>query len=236
MKLKFSLAMFLIRGSDMSIKWVAIVSLMFLSMTADAAFQKTDWSNVGDELVTIDTSTGVEWLNLAATDNKSIEQVRAELLTTYSGWRLPTNDEVSALMYGIYRDVMSLEFSFYDARSNTALFWEGANSFAKLMSDGTTSVSYHLGLYFDEDGVIRDAGAYLNEGGAYTATHGLENTSIYSESTAIALSGVGGVFLVRGSDPVAPDPKPEPSPVPSPLGLGLLGLMGAVLLSRRGRM
>lgn len=211
-------------------KWIAAASLALLSMTANAAFEKTDWNAVGDKLVTVDTETGLEWLNLSVTDDKSISMVKAELATTYSGWRLATNDEVTALMYGIYSSVSNMEFSFLDARgSGNYPLWIGANDFASLMSNGVNFTSYHTGLYFDENGVIRYAGSYLNEGGAYTATVGLANTAVFSETSTINLVGVGGVFLVRAGDA---EPS-TPAPVPAPLGLGLIGLLGFALASRR---
>lgn len=215
----------------MKLKIGLATMLMLSAFGTQAAFTKTDWKTAGDLMVIQDSNTKLEWLNLMATDGKSINQVNSELSTTYSGWRLPTNDEVSALMYGIYSKATTLEWSTNIARRTKPTVWEGANLFATLMGNGAKTLTYHLGLYFDEDGIVRNTGAYVNEGGAYTVTRGLEHTDVDLTSTVITLNGVGGVFLVRGGEPVVPEP--EPNPVPSPLGLGLLSLLGVALTSRR---
>lgn len=214
----------------MSMKVVLAAALMLSTLSAQAAFVKADWRSTGDKLVLVDTTTEIEWLNLAVTDDKSIDQVKAELATVYSGWRLPTNAEVSALMYGIYSvyNIPSLEWDTVTARNSNPSVQNAALSFADLMGNGARNLSYNVGLYFDEDGVIRNTGAYANENGAYTVTHGLERSSTFSSSDSISWPGVGGVFLVRGGDPV----EPVPNPVPVPAGIGLIGLLALGLAGR----
>ena len=57
-----------------------------------------DWKTSGDSQVVLDTSTGLEWLNIANTRDMSVAQVESLLDTTFSGWRLPTRAEVLAFM------------------------------------------------------------------------------------------------------------------------------------------
>ena len=58
---------------------------------------RTDWKVLGDEKTTLNTTTGLEWLDLNETKNKSIIQVKSELATTYAGFRLATETEITAL-------------------------------------------------------------------------------------------------------------------------------------------
>jgi hypothetical protein len=54
---------------------------------ANAALQSIHWKNDGDNLVTLDTVTGIEWLDLTVPHGKSIDEESALLQTTYAGWR-----------------------------------------------------------------------------------------------------------------------------------------------------
>lgn len=211
-------------------KWFTVMVLVLLSTTANAAFEKTDWNTVGDKMVTVDTSTGLEWLNLVATDNMSVGTVNAFLSTKFAGWRLPTNAEVVAMMSGVFNVPSStLEFNQTTARSPSTLN-SGANYFAKMMSNGALTTANHLGLYYDEDNILRATGVYLNDFGTYAYITGLENSVSYGiNSHFSSISNIGGVMLVRDSASI----EPEPVPVPSPFGLGLLGLLGVALTSRR---
>jgi MYXO-CTERM domain-containing protein len=86
-------------------KKTLIAATLLLSITsAQAAFVESDWKNPGDALATLDTETGIEWLDLTQTDYMSINQ--AEGLTsvggTFEGWRLPTRTEVTQLMVNAF--------------------------------------------------------------------------------------------------------------------------------------
>jgi MYXO-CTERM domain-containing protein len=212
----------------MKLKVVLAAVLMLGAFGAQAGFTKTDWNAVGDNLVTVDSSTGLEWLNLTATDNKSVSMVQEQMSTIYAGWRLPTNAEVVAMMSNMFNvPSSSLEFNTMTARSPSQLN-SGANYFAKMMSNGASTTANHLGFYYDEDNVLRVTGVYLNDYGTYSFIVGLESADVYNyNSTLTGISNVGGVFLVKDSVSI------EPEPVPSPLGLGLLGLLGVALASRR---
>lgn len=214
-------------------RWFAIVALALFSMAADAAFEKTDWNAAGDKLVTVDTSTGLEWLNLAATDNMSVGIVNAFLPTTFAGWRLPTNAEVVTMMNNMF-DVSqswSLELGTITARSPSHMN-TGANRFATMMSNGGVAMANHLGLYYDENNVLRITGVYLNDYGAYAFIFGLENTNIYDYNSTLAVyNNIGGVMLVRDSVNI----EPEPTPVPVMGGFGILGALSLMLVAGRRR-
>ncbi|MCB5226482.1 hypothetical protein JAO78_006605 [Alishewanella sp. 16-MA] len=85
-------------------KLLVIATLVagLISTQASAAFVSTDWKNAGDGFATLDTETGLEWLDLTATGNKSIDQVKSELGTIYMGWRIPTHQEIVNLAMNLY--------------------------------------------------------------------------------------------------------------------------------------
>lgn len=62
-------------------------------------FFETDVNGSGDNLATLDYSTGLEWLDFSQTAGMSIDQVRIETEAggLFDGWRLPTGEEVTTL-------------------------------------------------------------------------------------------------------------------------------------------
>jgi hypothetical protein len=82
----------------MNIKNTLIATALLLSInSAQAALVETDWKNTGDALATLDTETGIEWLDLNLTTNTSLSEMNTQLDNTYLGWRFPTKQEVNDL-------------------------------------------------------------------------------------------------------------------------------------------
>lgn len=171
------------------------LSIIFtlLAAPSHASFVHTDWKATGDKKALLDKGTGQEWLRLSQTGNRSISDVLSQLSTTYAGWRLPTNAEVTKFVTNIYGG-LNLQFHEVTARGNYYAMYLGANNFASWMGNGYKTAVTHGGLYYDEDGKIRVFGAYMNEGGAYTITMGLESSYLYGVNSRAG--GYFGVFLV----------------------------------------
>jgi len=85
---------------------LALAVGFLFSSAAQAELVSTDWLVNNDSKATLDTKTGIEWLDLSETRGKSIAQVQALLDTTYSGWTLATERQVF--------DLFVNSFSFYD--------------------------------------------------------------------------------------------------------------------------
>lgn len=68
------------------------IGLVF-PMNSQAVLLEQDWLSVGDGLLTLDTSTGLEWLDLSQTDAMSYNSVVAELGIggLYEGFRYATS-------------------------------------------------------------------------------------------------------------------------------------------------
>lgn len=227
--------------------WTTLASVFLalsLSLPASAAFVYTDWKASGDNKAVLDTNTGIEWLRLEEVNKKSMAQIQSELSTIYAGWRLPTNAEVEAMMTSIYNG-SQLQFVSYATRSGA--YRSGANNFVNLFSNGYKTTAHHTGVYYDEDGILRYTGAYMNEGGVYTITYGLEHTSTFTESstlnhyrTGVFLVSDGGTTLSSLNDPFlnvnnpnAPVNQPEaPTDVNAPLSASA-GLLFLALGFRR---
>lgn len=73
-----------------------------MSAQVNAAFIATDWKTQGDGLATLDTETGLEWLDFTQTSFKSINEVKSLLATVYTGWRMPTYAEMLTLSENLY--------------------------------------------------------------------------------------------------------------------------------------
>lgn len=82
-----------------SIISVTCTCLVFTSFTLSASVVSTDWQAAGDNLITHDTVSGLDWLDLTETNGLSYDFVSRQLVTSgqFDGWRYATNTEVVAL-------------------------------------------------------------------------------------------------------------------------------------------
>lgn len=216
---------------------VALV-LLVLSSQALADFEKQDWKTAGDNNVTIDNSTGLSWLNLSATAEKTMAQVKGELSTTYAGWRLANESEVAQLLSNIWGFDMGY-ITEIEARSGAYLI--GAREFNSLMGKYSEEYKWTLGYVYDSDnsGVLRVTGSYV-DAPSYSWTLGV-NTSVTTTEdkvytfTNANYSYVRGVYLVRdtaGGVELEPE-QPPASNVDAPSAFAALSMVG--LLGWRNR-
>lgn len=183
-----------------------------------------DWKTDGDNLITRDSVSGLDWLDLTETNYMSYGQVSAQLDTSgqFDGYRYATNLEVVSLWanFGINLDTVAPTY------------------ISSYVDPGIESVAVLLGNIADEDsgpyrtypfGVL---GLTANE--AYTGHHsrfGAYNNSSSSfyvhggsdtQSDEIAY-GHTGSYLVTQS----------PVPIPAAVWLFGSGLIGLIGLARR---
>lgn len=208
-----------------TIKTAALLLAGLFATSAQAEFITSDWQAAGDNLVIENTTTGNQWLSLTATEDMSIAQVQAQLTTTFSGWRLPTRDEVNALntaligytfgslpVGGLF-DRVALGFS----RDTLFNAWS-------LMGDSHGD-SYSVGMYLND----QPTGAEVLASGVAGHYWIYDNVNVGStDSVDIRYS----VYLIAdGSAPSTP-----PAAVSAPLSSAALGLglLAAGLRRRRG--
>lgn len=198
--------------------------LGFISVSANAAFISTDWKSVGDKSATLDTSTGLEWLDLTHTFGKSYADVASQLSTTYVGWRLPTYAEIVKLTTNI--------FSPYGKSPYVANFTSStAVAQFKAMFGSSNYSAYQVGFFKDASGTVRVTGM----SDSLKHMYGLYHPYSYSVNGVGTGHGVwlvsdGGTTLSSKEDPTlninnpnAPVHQQPVADVPVIAGAGLLG-------------
>ncbi|MHA1568878.1 MAG: hypothetical protein ACTSXZ_05365, partial [Alphaproteobacteria bacterium] len=76
---------------------LGIAAVGLTATPAHAFLIEQDLNAVGDNLITLDTVTGLEWLDVTATLGLSYNAAEASLFVTAQGFRHANRDEVSAL-------------------------------------------------------------------------------------------------------------------------------------------
>ena len=115
------------------------------STTNGNLFFKLEWLTPGDGLVLHDIQTGLEWLNLSTTDNKSINEITNQFPTTtsieppagdYVSFRFATFEEVEELYLNLgivlanqrAADIMAA-YNAFDLLGVTTTLFSGGNNF-----------------------------------------------------------------------------------------------------------
>lgn len=221
-----------------------ILAAGLISTQANAAFIATDLKDKGDALATLDTETGIEWLDLTLTKGMSINAVLNSIANgSLKGWRLPTASEVENLMRA---SLPTFTFTYmynsgvpYYADTGSGAKTRIVDSWRNMF--GKTSQHQSYGFYLKGSAVC-NAGA-LSDGVSYftvlsACTPGDLSSSPYlnqgSSAHGMWLVSDGGLTLSSINDPMlninnpnAPaNQVPEvPADVPVHAGFGLLGLL-----------
>lgn len=174
-----------------------LFTLALFSGVANAGFIETDWKTQGDRLAILEQETGLEWLDLTQTKNKTFNQVMSELDTTYAGWRLPTVDELRRLMSNYFSSV-NVESG--RVRTGDINVLETFEKWVSELGSPSSTNNYALGMYIDANGVLRVTGVYRPTPSSSPELYGLGFTSVYNPNVAYRPQGTGqevwGTFLV----------------------------------------
>jgi hypothetical protein len=237
---------------------IVLLAGLFCS-TAHAGFISTDWKNSGDKLATLHEETGTEWLDLTQTDGLSINYVMSQLGAggLYEGWRLPTANEVHAMMSSILSDYSS--YFRQNVYTTDHVYLSPTNGASAQVLNfwalfGRTQIQFNdVGGAF---GMYTDGGRTLLAGPQNGRNEGtgrdriiynyiLPNTSYSHNAYGVFLVSDGGVSLSSKLDPSininnpnspaaqTPD-EPDVTPpvdVPAPAGFALLA--GLMMMLRR---
>jgi hypothetical protein len=228
-------------------KKTLIAATFLLSIaSAQAALVESDWKSAGDALATLDTETGIEWLDLSQTDDMSISQVNGQFSTTLEGWRLPTANEVYGLFDNHFSGLDSASIPIHSTRGKINAVTD-ADVFEFMNKLGVTySVVNNVmasGIYLLNDVVYQAASQYY-DGDNYTKMNKVTG-STYSESNplhGVYLVSDGGTTLSSQNDPSinANNAKSanyvaENVSAPTLLGLMSLGLFGFAARRRNAK-
>jgi hypothetical protein len=232
---------------NMKLKATLIATVLLLSAaSAQASLVETDWNNLGDGLATLDTDTGIEWLDLTQTLGMSINQAEGLLGSTFDGWRLPTGAEVTQMMVNAFPSVASQTqwintggFT-NDVTDNEAGVFRGMFGVTYTSSD----FDYSWGMFKNDSNIPHPSGntfTVLLSGVSDSKIDNLvtpySNASLvndynYSHSSrAVYLVSDGGTTVssildpsLNANNPNAPETANVSAPIlTSLLGFGLLG-------------
>lgn len=206
-------------------KIIAVLFLLSMVITtnANANLISVDLSKTGDSLLTYDTSTGLEWLDLTLTKGVSYNEVLSGFdgFTTSQGFRYATVNEVSGLFSNAGVAQTSWVWGYWNFNNPGYL----ANS----------SLVSLLGLTYPFDGLstysfgLNESNTLGGQGSHDYAMVGYNNHADYVASLAIGTlndstnSPNVGSFLVRDVSTV---------PVPSAIWMFLTGFVGLLGLIR----
>lgn len=219
------------------IVFFAAISLASTGVSAEVV--KGDWKSAGDNLSVVDTETGIEWLSLTQTDGLSIASVQSQLLSTFSGWRLPTEAEVSTMIKNV---------TGFESDAATVYGTQYASNTSKFINAlGTTYQSnylYSFGLALsDEQSTITTSVYYsgVSHSSQYNdyairKRQGVSDNINYSHSSyGVYLVSDGGVTLSSINDPgINAMNANSPANVPIPATALLFGL-GGLLFMRKNK-
>lgn len=90
-------------------KLISSVAFLVLSVNANGAIISIDWQSTGDNLISRDTSSSLDWLDLTETNNMTMLQVKSQLGSggAFEGWRYATGTEVISLWSNFNIDLSS---------------------------------------------------------------------------------------------------------------------------------
>lgn len=199
-----------------------IFAILFasISLSANANLKSIDLFSVGDNLVTKDSKTGLEWLDLTQTQNLSTKQI----LEGVGGWS----------GYGfVYATTSQVTQLFLNSNNKATLTPPGGDVTEENLK-GALNLLDLLGTTYVQDccnnfSIVGNGFAGINEPGSnliYGATFG---TNL--NSTAGFFFVPDGVFSTEFSSPLmgsylVRSVSPVPLPASAPLFLSALGLMG----------
>ena len=202
-------------------------ALLLSPVPAIAALLQGDLLNPGDQLLTIDDDTELEWLDLTATAGLSFEEVMAGAGGfTDLGFRYATLSEVEGL---------------FAAANIVDLFGTPTSTDSDSVFTNLSDLQALIGVTASSGGadpVLASNGIHLPDAGSAppsvldivaTVTGGPSEIALIDSTTIDSDEGIPnlGSFLVRGGQG-EPNPVPEPGAV---LGLGAMAL--AVALTTR---
>lgn len=117
------------------VRSILITSTLPMLSFGSVSLVSTDWKNQGDELITYDTDSGLEWLDLSVTTNMSHNFVLTQFGVggLYEGWNYADEEQVLSLFYGAGGEPQfgAIEFASteqLDANKTLLSFWSETGS------------------------------------------------------------------------------------------------------------
>ena len=150
----------------------------------EIGFFETDWKTTNDKKITLDTFSGLEWLDLSLTTSTSLAEMSLLLSTTYQGWRFPTKAEVNSLADRLFPNATFAHIG-TTTTIDSNLHTNDSNNFLNLFGRNYTGTSM-FGLYQKIAGNNVDHLLF----GLYSGS------SIYDDCKCSPKHAQNGIFLV----------------------------------------
>lgn len=207
---------------------IVYACLVLIPFTTKAALVNVDWKTPGDNLITRDTISGLEWLDLTETNHVSGDYVRTQLGSggDFEGFYIASAGEVVSLWVNFGIDLSSgapTNTPGYDSNVDIAISWLG-NTVSEL--DLTEYPAGVLGGTRTE--IIGSPGNRYRRLGAYhhnyidQHTH-YETISDYGLEYIVGTEVLSGTYLARVTT----------VPLPPALWLFCSGLIGLIGITRK---
>ena len=206
-------------------KWIfsIVTAGVLFAGSANAKLMEFDLESEGDGLVTLDTNSGLMWLDLTVTGGKSISQVKAMLANgELEGWRLPVAQDVYDLALSTFSSLNDISTTYMYLNTDA----EDIEQFALM--------GQNVGFYTYGQYEIDGEGTYLL--GAFPNKVTINYQLDYYNGQDVNRD-YDGVFLVSTNYDMAISVSDMENisgitDVPTPLAFASLALMG-MLTSRR---
>jgi hypothetical protein len=236
------------QGANMQLKSILVAATLLLSITStQAALVESDWKNTGDTLATLDTETGIEWLDLTQTNGYTVAQIVSDLDSTYEGWRLPTQTEVYDLFSRYLPAPSALENG--HITSNKSVVAAEVAEFHAFLGDSNFGVDPSdetrrtFGGYYLNNGTLSISGAnlysddrvfFIGQYDSRTYNSIERGEGFFIKYFATYLVSDGGTTLSSQQDPSS-NANNVAAPINNVSAPALLGLMGLGLFGFAAR-
>ena len=168
---------------------ILIVVVTIPANVARGALLSVDWQVAGDDLITRDTTSGLDWLDVTETGNRSYDDVSSQLGAgaEFAGFRYATQAEVTDLFnqFGLPFGFMPMSVSLHGGAASFH------NLFGTLLFDTNLQADRAEGLY---EPTSPTAGSHPRIGVLLTPNEGGTSTGGHLDSTA---NSIFGSYLVR---------------------------------------
>jgi hypothetical protein len=215
-------------------KWIALLSITasLMAPLAQAELVETDWKADGDSLATLDTETGIEWLDLTETLGMSLTYVESETGVggIFEGWRLPTSAEID-VFYDLIVDPTVVTKS---GKTTSNELIDDVELFVSLLgntSNDSTVRSY--GLYYRDSGAVRSAGVARTNEAYINYSHDVFTADLEHALYGVWLVSDGGETLSSLNNPEINAANSNAPINQVPLSMGCALFVAGLFLRRR---
>jgi hypothetical protein len=192
-------------------RFILTLTMLCTPFFAHAAFVSLDWKTSGDALITRDTATGLEWLDITETTERSFTDVKSQFSVggEFSGFRYASDTEVIQLLRNFGFNNFDSYYHAEDFQAGSDFFeYLGINSFIPAVAGRSGTISspgYNQGIFvaacFSNDPVYC-AGDINNESR-------MQGEKAYVRMAEINFDTVGFMYanwLVRDKSLSVPEP------------------------------